>query len=401
MNIHWFLSSKVRQAAHMHKHVRKILSAQSDLLTPKAIAAVEKALADIQRVYAGPFDKAALEKEMTSLEAAANQWLKPYPNAGFRENVEVLLVAIAVAMAIRTFFAQPFKIPTGSMQPTLYGVTSTDLRDEADFEIPNPVKRFFLFWFVGVSYDHIVAESDGEFRLADEVPKKFLLFNLKQTFYVGSESYTVKFPAENLFRRAGLVDGMGQPISRKFKKGETVLKLCSYSGDHLFVDRCTYNFRRPKRGEIIVFETQTIEGMSADQRGNFYIKRLVGLSNEKLRIGDDRHLYVNGVKLDAQTPHFRNLYSFDPAQSPGDSVYSGHVNGKFLGFGARFFRDESTEFTVPANHLMAMGDNTMNSSDSRYWGSLPHESVVGRSLLVYWPFGAQDGRPSRFGLTRD
>ena len=61
---------------------------------------------------------------MEELEFAANKWLKLYPNAMWRENVEVLLVAIAVAMAIRTFFLQPFKIPTGSMQPTLYGVTS-------------------------------------------------------------------------------------------------------------------------------------------------------------------------------------------------------------------------------------------------------------------------------------
>ena len=61
---------------------------------------------------------------MENLEKAANKWLKPYPNAAWRENVEVLLVALAVAMGIRTFFLQPFKIPTGSMQPTLYGVTS-------------------------------------------------------------------------------------------------------------------------------------------------------------------------------------------------------------------------------------------------------------------------------------
>jgi len=61
---------------------------------------------------------------MENLEKAANKWLKPYPNAGYRENGEVLLVALTVAMGIRTFFLQPFKIPTGSMQPTLYGVTS-------------------------------------------------------------------------------------------------------------------------------------------------------------------------------------------------------------------------------------------------------------------------------------
>ena len=74
---------------------------------------------------------------MENLEKAANKWLKPYPNAAWRENVEVLLVALAVAMGIRTFFLQPFKIPTGSMQPTLFGVTSENLLDEAGFQDPH------------------------------------------------------------------------------------------------------------------------------------------------------------------------------------------------------------------------------------------------------------------------
>ncbi|MEI9864457.1 MAG: S26 family signal peptidase [Limisphaerales bacterium] len=62
--------------------------------------------------------------KMEELEFAANKWIKPYPHSAWRENIEVLLVALSVAMAIRTFFLQPFKIPTGSMQPTLYGVNS-------------------------------------------------------------------------------------------------------------------------------------------------------------------------------------------------------------------------------------------------------------------------------------
>ena len=69
-------------------------------------------MASCQKAVAENADKAALEKQMENLEKAANKWLKPYPNAAWRENVEVLLVALAVAMGIRTFFLQPFKIPT-------------------------------------------------------------------------------------------------------------------------------------------------------------------------------------------------------------------------------------------------------------------------------------------------
>ena len=92
-----------------------------------------------------------------------------------------------------------------------------------------------------------------------------------------------------------------------------------------FVDRFSYNFRRPKRGEIIVFETKGINGLSQDQ---FYIKRLVGLPEEEVRIGNDRHLVINGERLDADSPHFANVYGFDPSSPPRDSQFSGHVNGE-------------------------------------------------------------------------
>jgi len=108
----------------MRKHVHKLLNHQRDILSPQAVDAVHGATVELGREVHTGADRATLEKQMEKLEAVANKWLKPYPNAAWRENVEVLLVALAVAMAIRTFFLQPFKIPTGSMQPTLFGVTS-------------------------------------------------------------------------------------------------------------------------------------------------------------------------------------------------------------------------------------------------------------------------------------
>ena len=398
-NPNWFLSRTVRHATHMRKHVRKILSAQRDVLSPQAIDAVSAAIEGVRRVSeARPAVRKEVEAQMTNLEKVANKWLKPYPHGALRENIEVLLVAIAVAMGIRTFIAQPFKIPTGSMQPTLYGVTVTDLRDQPDFEMPPFWKRYLMYWFTGVAYDHIVARADGDLNLnsVEDVPQKFLLFNLKQTFQVGNESYTLMFPADGVLRRAGL------DRARSFKKGDTILKLKSYSGDHLFVDRLTYNFRRPKRGEIIVFETNDIEGMNPSQRGQFYIKRMVAMGGEKVRIGNDRHLVINGRRLDASTPHFEGVYSFDPNQPPADSQFSGHLNDTVALQTVRRplaprFPNENTEFTVPDRHYIVMGDNTVNSYDSRDWGAFPRHNVIGRSLFVYWPIGRQDGRPSRFG----
>src|SRR5207249_3648125 len=114
----------VRQATALRKHVRRILNHQRDILQAPAAAAVQTALTDLRTAVAENAEPERLEKVMEAVETVANKWLKPYPNAAWRENIEVLLVALAVAMGIRTFFLQPFKIPTGSMQPTLFGVTS-------------------------------------------------------------------------------------------------------------------------------------------------------------------------------------------------------------------------------------------------------------------------------------
>src|SRR5208283_2793249 len=132
----------------------------------------------------------ALQKQLEQLEKAANKWIRPYPHAEWRENVEVFLVAIVVAMGIRTFFLQPFKIPTGSMQPTLYGVQSlpdftsaarqvNNARLEANDKIPPVIqaeidRQFklqntltipdawerFKEWFHGFSYVHVVAQNE-------------------------------------------------------------------------------------------------------------------------------------------------------------------------------------------------------------------------------------------------
>ncbi len=358
---------------------------QWDILSPQAIQAIEGSIEELRDAAARGADKAALGKQMESLELTANKWLKPYPHAAWRENIEVLLVALTVAMGIRTFFLQPFKIPTGSMQPTLFGVTSANLIRQPDFKIPTGLAAV-RDWFAGVSYVHKVAENDGTLEAVD-APFRILIFNIWQTLVVGGKTYTIWFPPDygeqSLQQRAGLLPG--QP----FHKGEDIVKLRVGTGDHLFVDRMSYNFRPPHRGEIIVFETRGIPGLRQDQ---FYIKRLVALGGEKVQIGDDRHLIIDGRRLDAATPHFEKVYSFDPKLPPRDSRYSGHVNEKtaelapeFRGELAPLFPDASAVFEVRPDHYMVMGDNTMNSLDSRTWGDFPATNVIGKSFFVYWP----------------
>jgi signal peptidase I len=412
--IRWLFSKTIRDTCGYRKHVERLMNAQRDLLSPQAIAGVQVKIDELNAAIA---EKASLGKiriKAEELQFAAEKWLKPYPNAVWRENVEVLLVALAVAMAIRTFFVQPFKIPTGSMQPTLYGVTSTNLIADKTFQIPTGLERV-KEWFEGATYVHVVAQSDGVIKQISPM-RKFLIFNIKQSLWIGSTNdaspgveHTIWFPPDY---GESPVRGMDPFLSRAqlrpghfYHKGDDVIKICVRAGDHLFVDRLSYNFRKPARGDIIVFETAGIQedmrhlyGIPPDE---FYIKRLVALPDEKVSIGDDRHLRINGQRLDASTPHFENVYGFDPDKPPHDSEYSGHVNGTVaqeynLNTGVLpLFPDAETAYDVPANSFMPMGDNTCSSLDSRFFGAVPEYYAIGKSFLVYWPLTGRFGWSNR------
>ena len=166
------------------------------------------------------------------------------------------------------------------------------------------------------------------------------------------------------------------------------------AGDHLFVNRLTYNFRKPTHGEIIVFETTGIPGLAG---GQFYIKRLVGLGGDELQIGTDRHLVRNGVRLDANTENFEMVYGGGGTK---EWKFLGHLNethrtkyapGLMAGQLAPLFPDEKSKYSVPAGFLMVMGDNTANSYDSRAWGAFDEKKVIGKSAFVYWPIINHDG----------
>lgn len=118
------------------------------------------------------------------------------------------------------------------------------------------------------------------------------------------------------------------------------------NGDYLIIDELSYNFlRNPERGEVIVFKPPL-------QGSRFFIKRVVGLPGETVEIKDGG-VYVNGDKL--------------------AEPYHKQVTGPDGSWG------------LEENEYFVMGDNRGSSSDSRFWGVLPEQNVVGRALLRLWP----------------
>jgi len=126
-------------------------------------------------------------------------------------------------------------------------------------------------------------------------------------------------------------------------------------GDRIFVDKVSYRFREPERGDVIVFKYPN------DEKKDF-VKRLVGLPGDTLQIRDG-FLYVNGEKMDQ--PPFSEHYYYNVAE------------GKF---------GKTDQLTViPEDRYFVLGDNSAHSSDSRHWGFVPEENLVGRAFLIWWP----------------
>ena len=174
-----------------------------------------------------------------------------------RDWVESIIIAFLLAMVIRTFVVQAFKIPTGSMRMTL---------------------------------------QEGDLILVN----KFI--------------YGAKVPFSNFYLPA---------------------------------------LREPKRGDIVVF-------VYPEDKKKDFIKRLIGLPGEIIEIKGGS-IYVNDKQV--EEPIFKQIYYYNR----GD-------------FGA-----EGQKIVVPKDSYFVLGDNSASSKDSRYWGFVPKENLLGQALVIYWP----------------
>ncbi len=432
-------------AKALFKMARAIRLYRGDVLTPeelRALQADEERLAQELRRQPRP-DVQAVESAVMDLHRTmVRVGGKVYPVSAPADFVDMVVMAAIVAGGIRSFFFQPFKIPTNSMWPTYNGMTA-EVRAPGQ-PVPDPVTRTFnvLQW---TSTHVMTAPADGEvliplqkfgygrateYSMAQKgsVRNSGLLgtglFGGRDDTYVllvgdtpqsitvpgdfGFEGVLLRtfFPKEAaltprrqdadrwqaVFDRARrenlIVNGPRGEALRTgvfVKKGQPMLNFDIKTGDFLFVDRVSYHFRNPDRGDTFVFQTGNIPGL-ADGAGrpsqSYYVKRVGGTPGDRIRVDENGRLHVNGVVATTPEPVALNNR---PAVDKG---YYGFLPSAG---GYSYAIPLDREHTVSAGMYYALGDNSANSFDSRGWGEVPARDVVGPPLFILHPLSHRWG----------
>lgn len=164
-------------------------------------------------------------------------------------------------------------------------------------------------------------------------------------------------------------------------------------GDHLLVNKFIFGgrgawydrllpYRRLQRGDIIVFKFPY-------QDHPHFVKRVIGLPGDRLKIVDQQ-VYVNGKALnepyvvhDAASSYDPLNYTFPPV---GNQMYLSLVQPEWAHEIRRYIQGD--ELVVPEEKYFAMGDNRDHSLDSRYWGFVDRDAIMGRPFLIYWSIDA-------------
>lgn len=383
-----------KEAKLLHKGAMKFLHYKRDLLKPDRIDEIESRRGDLMdAIKAGDKDKA--DEASKQLRATCEQALPHFPSQNaWEENVEVMFVALVVALGLRAYVIQPFRIPTGSMQPTLNGIT-IEGNQGADFKKPWLGQQAWELVTRGRSYRNIVAETDM-YQDGDAVDASWFLFTRTKVKF--SNGQIISFPAasgevRNLLSEP-IEPGSEHRQSKHFRKGDPILRGWVDTGDLVLVDKVSYHFRRPNRGEVFVFDTRGIPtsgrvkgAMAGQDGGTHYIKRLCGVPGDTLEIRPP-NLWVNGVI--AKEPGIRRVIEAQGLY--GKNNPDGYELARFDASQPRPLGALGDQFHLKdkaapgMREYAALGDNTGNSLDSRYWGSVKEFNLAGPALFSLWPF---------------
>lgn len=368
----FFTPRYLQQARELRVAARKLFHYHCDLWSQEQRASATATLQALDQALQKK-ERVLVTAAQENIEKIFGQLIPERPHRALAENVESIIIAIVLALGIQAYFLKPFKIPTGSMQPTLYGMTGTPEATPP----PNPVMRVVNFVRLGRSYLNTIVDKEEEVISLKE--KTFLNFFTFTTITTTQGTHTVFAPQDVLMRdfeiRPGRIYVAGEPLVRGYIQ----------AGDQIFCDRLTYAFRKPHAADVFVFITSGIQRIEMTlppgASSQYYVKRLAGLPGQTLCI-DPPQLFINDER--ATQPPFQRVMA-------ACTGYRGYSNRCDYGPAPLYLSSPLDQFTVPPQSYFALGDNSYNSSDSRYWGIVPEQNVVGRALFVYWPFSARWG----------
>ena len=284
---------------------------------------------------------------------------------------------------------------------------------------------------------YLVLQNGGSFRLKATFQMVDFVFprTVKEyVFEVGGKEQVLQVPAEFDFdsliakKFAGIENLRDLPLiipqdhgfsgnrlklsDKSINQGEIVIAFDILLGDALFVDRMTYNFINPKVGDPAVFRTASIDDFNRQLEvpvrnfigeDKYYIKRLIGEPGDELQMIVPDEIFTNGTDLRKGNPGllYRNgkiidgRIAFDEnrKQVEGLTKNPNFMNSLgYPGYRSEGLLTNRELITVPdknssgTNAYFAMGDNSTDSLDGRAWGFVPDNEIIGRALLVYYPF---------------
>ena len=418
----------------------KVWNYRRDRLGAKESDELVGRMEELGRLMRDRADAARLKLGIESLEGVLMRTGGAvYPKTSLVENVEFLLVAAIVILGIRTYFYQPFKIPTNSMWPTYYGMTAENF--PAGAAPPSAAMRVLRFIALGAVGRAMVAPRDGQVSVplfigagdrytvayTKKPGRKWFIIpaQVKEyTFTVDGEPASVQVPADfgesefddlvfNAFsmdhealkaqiareREAGRIEEVGQKLDessnqvylanrvqmgRTVKAGEAILRFDVLAGDQLFVDRVSYQFMRPRVGQGFVFRTDHIPEIERAFGDQYFVKRLVGVPGDSIEIRQPV-IYRGGAPITGAKAFEMNAGRLSPYRGYFNAT---HDDSRY----SILFPDETIR--VPEHSYLALGDNSHDSFDGRFWGYVPEKDVIGRPLFIYFPFTRRWG-PAR------
>lgn len=160
-------------------------------------------------------------------------------------------------------------------------------------------------------------------------------------------------------------------------------------GDHMIVDKLAYApsnafsrqilpYEEVRRGDVIVFKYPP-------EPAQPYVKRVIGVPGDRLRF-ENKVLFLNGTRIEEPyrrlepsqvSQYLNNFPQAEPdilIDARARQMLAEHVQGN--------------ELVIPSGHYFAMGDNRDNSADSRFWGFVPRENIIGKPVLIFWSYDA-------------